>query len=296
MKTGLVALCLCLSTTGAALAEPAPAGCAVLAAGLKGIGGWTVTFPLAGSDDGWCIFDGAAFNAVSDLPDLKADRLRLRGAVDGDDLVALDINIEGLRLRQSLNATVADDPIREVFRLQSADLALSVKVDPGQKILRIRDLVLVLSGGTEIAVSADIAGAGLSPESLASGRLTALTVDWRLDGRFLRPVMERIGAKHDPEATGSLAVDATRSALRRVTDALPDAILSDDSRSALDRAVTALPVGRGRLQIALAVPDGIGAARLLVAGVADNPLAPETLALLFEGAMLDVTWEPGLAP
>ncbi|OYX24335.1 MAG: hypothetical protein B7Z10_09365 [Rhodobacterales bacterium 32-66-7] len=160
--------------------------------------------------------------------------------------------------------------------------------------MQLRDLKLVLSGGSELAGSADIAGADL--QSLASGRLTGLMLDWRLDGRLLRPVMEAIGGRLDPAASGNLAVDVTRSALRRVTDALPDAMLSGDSRSALDRAVTALPVGRGRLRLALTVAEGIGAARLIVAGVADNPLAPEPLATLFEGATLAVTWEPGVAP
>lgn len=297
MKAGLMALVLGLVIPGGAVAELLPADCARLGAGMQALRGWSVTLPPAGSAEGWCVFDGAVLRAKApDLPDLGVDRLRLRGSVEAADLVALDIDLAGLRLRQSLAASGKHDPIRAMFRLQSADLALSVRLDPGTGTLQVRDLLLRFSGGTEIGLSADIVGATLDMGSLASGRLTALTLDWRLDGRLLRPVMEAVGTGLVANATGSVAVDATRAALRRLLGALPQAMLPDAPRRALDLAVTALPVGRGRLTLSLVVPDGIGAARLIVAGVADDPLAPETLAVLFQGARLAVTWEPGLPP
>ena len=253
--------------------------------------------PPAGSEAGWCVLDGAAFKAVAaDLPDLRAERLRLRGTVESGDLVDIDIDLQGLRLRPGLAAAAKDDPVSRMFRLQSADLRLSARHDPARDILEIRDLVLTLSGGTRIGLSADIAGAKLQLATLVSGRLTGLTLDWQLDGRALRPVMEAVGADLVAGATGSLAVDAARDALARATDALPEAMFLGDSRAALDRAVTALPVGRGRLQLALVAEEGIGAARLIVAGVAADPLAPETQAALFAGTTLQITWEPGLAP
>ena len=297
MKITGVALGFCLTTAGAAFAEPVPADCVTLAGRLQTLGGWSVTAPPAGSEAGWCVLDGAAFKAVAaDLPDLRADRLRLRGMVEAGDLVALDLDLQDLRLRPGLSAAAKEDPVRRMFRLQSGDLRFSATQDPARDHLEIRDLMLTLSGGTRIVLSADIAGAELGLATLASGRLMALTLDWQMDGRSLRPVMEEIGAKLVPGATGSQAVDAARAALREVMNALPEAMLSDESRSALDRVVTAVPVGRGRLQMSLVVAEGIGAARLLVAGVAKDPLSPETQAALFDGASLQVMWEPGLAP
>ena len=81
-----------------------------------------------------------------------------------------------------------------------------------------------------------------------------------------------------------------------MVEALPEAILVGDSRDHLTRLVAALPQGRGRLRLSLTAADGIGAARLIVAGMADVTLAPETMAALFAGASLSASWQPGLAP
>lgn len=220
--------------------------------------------------------------------------MRLRGTVDGTTLLALEVEVAGLRQRATVSGGAKDNPFHAMFRLQSADLSLTAQVDPAADVLDVTSARLVLSGGTEIALSARIAGADLVPASLAAGRLLALDLDWRFDGQLMRPVMEAVGTELDPDAAGRAAVDVTRSALRLVTDKLPEPMLPDDSRRALERAITALPLGRGRLIAAFEVTDGIGAARLIVAGLATDPLAPDALATLFDGASLRVTWEPGL--
>jgi len=103
-----------------------------------------------------------------------------------------------------------------------------------------RELRLVLSGGTELDLVAAIAGAGLDLAALAGGRLTALQLTWRKDGRLLRPA-----------------------------------------------------IGRGQLALSLAMPEGIGASRLVMLALAQDPPGA---AALFAGAEARVAWHPGLRP
>ena len=73
---------LVLSLALPAAAKTEPADCAGLSALLQSFFGYTLTAPPANDADGWCVLDGAALQGVAaDLPDLKADRLRLRGLV-----------------------------------------------------------------------------------------------------------------------------------------------------------------------------------------------------------------------
>ena len=81
-----------------------------------------------------------------------------------------------------------------------------------------------------------------------------------------------------------------------MVEALPGTMFAEGAKENLTRLVAALPRGRGRLRLSLTSEDGIGAARLIMAGLADAPLAPATLAALFAGVSLSVSWEPGLAP
>jgi len=286
-----------LSLALPAAAETEPADCAGLAALLQSFSGYTLSAPPAGDAEGWCVLDGASLQAAAaDLPDLRADRLRLRGSVADRVAMSVELDLTGLRLVTGLGGKAIDPALQAVFRLQSADLQLAATLNPATDTLEIRGLALRLSGGTELTLGADIRGAGLSPLSLAAGSLTALDLDWRNDGRLLGPVMEAAGARLARDQAGTDAIDAARSALHAVVEALPGMMFAEGAKENLTRLIASLPRGRGRLRLSLTSKDGIGAARLIIAGLADAPLAPETLAALFAGASLSASWEPGLAP
>jgi hypothetical protein len=274
-------------------AETLPTDCATLSAALGAVPGYRLTVPPQGDAEGWCVLDGAKFSG--DAPprvDATVDQLRLRGeGVDGQ-MTLFAVDLAGLRLRPKLADREMDDRLRGLMRLQSADLAFEARLDPASGLVSLSDLALELSGGTQLEVSAELAGGGLSIAQLAAGRLTALRVIWHNDGRLLRPILEMSA----PDLSGSKAVDAARAKLAALVESLPGAAIDDDSRAALKAMVKALPQGRGRLVLDLDVPDGIGAARLLVAGMAEDPLAPEALAALLDGAKIAATWEPGIAP
>lgn len=296
MRMRLCVGLIVLALGGPAQAETVPAGCDALTRAVQ-VAGYALTVPPAGPEAGWCVLDGAALRSEAPgRPDLTADRLRLRGTADDAGLVSIEVDLAGLRVLPQAGDRALDDRLRSLFRLQTAELRFAVAVDPGTDRLDLRDGVLRLSGGTEVIFSAVGKASGLSAVALLGGSLTGLDVVWRNDGRLLRPVMEMLGEQLSGGATGGVAVEAARLALRQLVDNLPDAALTEDTRPELEQLVAALPQGRGRLALSLMVEDGIGASRLLMAGLSDDPLGPKGLALVLQGARLTALWTPGLAP
>jgi hypothetical protein len=167
--------------------------------------------------------------------------------------------------------------------------------DPETGILSLSDFQLDLSGGTRLRLAADLHSAGLSAGALAAGALTRADLEWRNDGKLLRPVLELAGEEMTEEK-GEAAIGAARTALSGIVAALPAAALDEDSREALQAMVAALPQGRGKLTLSFASEDGVGAARVAVAALAGDPLSAKALAALFEGATITANWQPGLAP
>lgn len=270
-----------------------PAECPQLSAALTGLTGYMVTAPVAGSEDGWCVFDRAVLKAEG-APDLAVDRLRLQGeAVDGA-LVALDLEAGGLRLAPGLGSRDMDPVLRETLRLQTAEVTAVARVGP--EGLALRDARVRLSGGTEVRIEADIAGAGLQPGALILGRVTRLDLDWRNDGKLLRPAMQAWGAQLVDGALGEARVDAARLAVRHLVQNLPEAMFQGDGLDRMEAVIDALPQGRGWLRLEFRAPDGIGMAEVGIAALSDDPLGPQTLARLFRGSDLTVDWQPGIGP
>ncbi|WP_128515626.1 hypothetical protein [Tabrizicola thermarum] len=287
-ELGLVLALLC----GPVMAEPA--ACPQLLAALESATGTRITAPPSGTEDGWCVFDRAVLKADG-APDLVAERLRLRGDLDEGALVSLAVRAGGVRVSPGLGQRDLDPVLREALRLQTAEVALDATVGP--EGIALRDGVVRLSGGSELAVAADIAGVGISAGSLMLGRLTWARLDWRNDGKLLRPVLQAWGeGLADGAARGAAAIDASRATLRQIVGNLPEALVPEDGAGQLKRLIDALPQGRGRLVLELSRPGGIGAAELGVAALSRDPLGPEALARLFSGAVLAVDWQPGLAP
>ncbi|MES2539034.1 MAG: hypothetical protein V4583_00380, partial [Pseudomonadota bacterium] len=190
-----------------------PAGCPELAAALEGLTGYQVTAPPAGPEGGWCVFDRAVLKAEGG-PDLAAERLRLRGELAEGALVELAVEAGGVRLAPGLGQRDLDPVLRETLRFQTVEV--SVMLRSGPEGLALRGGVVRLSGGTEVKVEADLAGAGLSSASLLLGRLIRARLDWRNDGKLLRPVMAAWGESLVDGALGGKAVDAARLALQHI--------------------------------------------------------------------------------
>lgn len=288
----ILVLLLGLAAAPAATAqEQERPDCAALTLWLGAVRGYELTAPPAAPQDGWCVLDGATLRSQTPgLPNLYADRLRLASTPG-----RIMLEIAGLRVAPRLGDTAVNDRLRSMFRLQTADIGLTAVEEPDTGVLRLEGVTLRLSGGSELAFEAEIRGARLAPAAIAAGSLTRLAIDWRNDGRLLRPIMELAG-EGMRGAQGGQAVDAAREALAGVVGALPDAALEEGSRRELRQAVAALPQGRGRLSLLLEAPDGIGAARLGIAAMSRDPLGPEALARLFARTEITADWQPGIAP
>ncbi|MCU0827256.1 MAG: hypothetical protein MUE52_07575 [Tabrizicola sp.] len=278
----------------ALLAGPVAAeetGCDAVRAALEALSGYQILAASSAMKDGWCILDGTRLQAGWS-PDLQAATFRLRGVVAAGEVTGLELETTGLQIAPRFGQRDLDPILRETLRLKTADLSLELHLGP--EGLLVRDGRLQLSGGTELDFEVSIAGAGLSAASLALGRLTLARLDWRNDGRLLRPALEAAGQRLAPEARGAEAIDAVRSALSDLAAKLPASLVADDSRKELGQLIHALPHGRGTLAVEFRSEGGLGAAQIGLAALADDPMGSQALAWLFSGAQLSVDWEPGL--
>lgn len=276
---------------GPLAAEPAP--CPVLKAALEAATGARMTAPVAGPEGDWCVFDNAILQADG-APDVTAARLRLRGEMTEAVLSELALRADGVRVKSGLGMRDMDPVLHDSLRLQTADLAFVASAGP--EGMALRDATLRLSGGTELALEVEVAGAGLSAGALLTGRLTRLDLDWRNDGKLLRPGMQAWGERLVDGTTEEAGVDAARLALHQLARNLPESLFQGDSRNRLEAVLDALPQGRGRLRLEFHSAEGIGVSKVGLAALSDDPLGPEALGKLFAGAEVVVDWTPGIVP
>lgn len=272
-----------------------PAGCPALVAALEGATGLTLAAPPAPDADGWCVLDGVRSSGDATVR-VSAEALRLRGKTAGDGLLALEVEGSGLRVAPALNNRDMPDWLRDLMRLQSAELRISLRRDEVRDMLLMERAQLVLSGGSELVLMGEVAGAELAVSSVLTGRLTRMQVRWKNDGRTLRPVMEALGSAVEPGADGTGAVLAARQALEDLVAALPAGSIDDTGREALTDFIEALPQGRGTLDLDLVSETGIGAAQLGLLALADDPTGPTALQRALGETRLNVGWTPGIAP
>jgi hypothetical protein len=291
LSRALLLILLAGPVAGPLAAEPAD--CRSLSLALRVLTGFAVTAPPAGAKDGWCVLDRGVLKTQG-APDLAVDRLRLKGETAEGALVSLSLEAGGLRVAPGLPQSYLDPVLRETLRLQSAEVTATLRVGPEGLVLRYARLRL--TGGTEIMVEADIAGAGLSAGSLLASRVTFARIDWRNDGKLLRPAMQAWGERLVDSATGEAGIGAARVALRQLAGNLPGSLFVGDGLDRLEAVLDALPQGRGRLRLEFRSPEGIGMAGVGIAALSDDPLGPEALARLFGGARVTVDWQPGIAP
>ena len=299
MWTGAMSMRLRLWMLLALMAGPVAgetaAGCDTVVAAVESFTGLSLSFPPAALEDGWCVLDGARLTGDG-APQVSVARLRLAGTMAEDELLSVEIDGAGLRVRPALNDRDMPGWLRDLLRLQSAEVHLLVRRDEATGRLVLEGGRLGQSGGGELLLTAEVAEARLSAGSILTGRVVALHLEWTNDGRTLRPVMEALGTEVDPGMSGTQAVLAARAALLGVVHAIPEGSLPEADGEALERFIAALPQGRGRLVLDFGAETGIGAAQLGLLALSDDPAGPGALARLLSDAVLAVDWQPGLAP
>jgi hypothetical protein len=288
LRVGL-ALVLLAGPVGA---ETAPAACGDLVALVSGVVG-DLVMPQHATQDGWCVLDGARSSGEVRV---SAEALRVRGEMLDDRLVALEVEGEGLRVAPALNNRDMPGWLRDLLRLQSADVHLVLLRDDNRDAVMVQTSRLTLSGGSKFIVTGEVAGAELSKASVLTGRVTQLYLEWQNDGRTLRPVLEAWGERLQPGTTGTKAVLAARAALLGLVEAMPAGSLLDGMPEGVEGFIAALPQGRGRLMLMAGSDEGFGLAQLGLLALADDPTAPEALARAFKGTRISIAWTPGLDP
>lgn len=288
-----LALGLALAAGPGAAETPVP--CAGMPEVLRDFSGLTISAPPAAMAGGWCVLDGARLMGAG-VPTVAAGKLRVRAGAEGAEVLSLEVEGQGLRLAPGLQERDLPGWLRDLLRLQAADLQLALRRDPDADRLVLEEARLDLSGGSALRVTGELAGAGFSARSLLSGRLRLLRLEWRSDGRTLRPALAAWGATLQPGAEAGEAVEAARDALLTLVGALPEAALGEAGRTELEAAVRALPQGRGRLVADLVSDRGIGAAELGLLALSRDSAGPEALARLLAGSRLEVDWQPGIVP
>lgn len=298
MSGGTMRMRLSLPVALALLAGPVaaePADCPTLAAVLEGATGLGLTAAPAAQQGDWCVLDGARSSGDGKLR-ITVGTLRLRGETVGDALQAVELKAEGLRVTPALGDRDLPDWLRDLLRLQTADVELALRRDAEADQLLVERGHLGLSGGAALDVTATVAGGDLTAASLLAGRVTGLAVAWKNDGRTLRPVLEALGEQLEPGATDTKAVLAARSALARLVDAVPEGKLSDETAAAFTDFIAALPQGRGKLTVEARSEGGIGMAQIGVLALSGDPAGPEALARLLSDVTVEAVWAPGIAP
>jgi hypothetical protein len=289
-KLGLV---LALALAGRVDADTA-LDCRALGDIFTAVTGYSLTLPPAPNVEASCVAKDAVLRAEG-RPRITVGQLHLAGTgIDGAPKT-LSLVIEGLRVMPELRDRSMDPRLRAALRLQTVDVRLTLRQATGFAGLELRDGVIALSGGTELRIEADLQGAGFGARSLPLSLLTALNLEWKTDGRLPRPAMEAAGERLEEGATGDTAVALARQALLVVIGNLPEDALTGDTAHELVALVEALPQGRGRMVLAFDAEAGIGAARLAMAALSDDPTGQAALAKLFAGTALSVDWQPGVA-
>lgn len=297
MSDGPMPMRIRLALLLAALASPAAgetvAGCDRVVQTIEAMTSLEFSAPPVAPQDGWCVLDGARLTGEG-APQVSVERLRVAGTEADGELLSLEIEGTGLRVRPALTDREMPGWLRDLLRLQSAEIHLLLRRDEAADRLVLEGGRLGLSGGSALILTGEVAGAHLSAASILTGRVTALHLEWKNDGRTLRPVMEALGTEVDPRATGTQAVLAARGALLGVADAVPESSLPEADAEALAAFIAALPQGRGRLVLDFASETGIGAAQLGLLALAKDPTGPEALTRFLAGARINAHWAPGL--
>lgn len=274
------------------LASPVAADeCAAVSGRLAEIGQEYVLGPQALAEkDGWCQLDGAALMAKAvGQPNLSVETLRVRGSglagapTPAEGFLEIEVEITGLRVTPKISDRTIDARLKAFLRVQVADLSFVARWNPETGDVQVRQLVLALTGGTRLTGGADLAGVDVATLrgtklTLLTARLMQMDMELVVQGQALRPLIEASG-------------QAREKALVLVPD-LPDAAFDADSKAALGAWLTALPQA-GVLRLALRSPDGIGALQVALAGRRGEPLGPEAIAQVFQGATVQVDWQPG---
>lgn len=182
------------------------------------------------------------------------------------------------------------------------DASLRLNWDIGGKELVLSSLQIDLAGDNRIDLSSRVTGLGGevltgSVSELASVGVVELNlaVENRgfADGLILGFLAGQLSTLPGaPEAV----VEATKSEAQKFVAGLPDDLLSNDSKSSLERLIDHAPLPWGKLIISLSADPALPIARFPILALQRDPTSPEALSAAFSGADISIDFAPDVAP
>lgn len=238
-------------------------------------------------EDGWCVAYGVnASNTYPNAPALNFRRLAWQGETsDGSFPASFDIvaHIEPGRA-----TGISSMPGRAAASRNAVMLNFRISNDTAAKKVSIDQLSFDFPGENSISLAMDLDGVDLSSASafrmsMISMKFTRLRLGFESDGR-LKELFESTFGPLDP------LTDQDRNKAMNWIKILPNSLLSQDSRGAAIRLLSALPDPRGDAMLELSSDAGFSPARFAVFRLNEPGGADLTEAL--EGLTFEVSYQP----
>lgn len=259
------------------------------------------------SEDGRCVLRDLAVQ----MPDgaapgmLEAQEISWRAtwpdAAPGGVPQSLVLDIRGARMVPQLR-DMADMAyqMRLTAELSSTDLHLDYAIDPAAKRLVLSSLDVAQTGGNRLALSGTVENFDLTAltaqppqlDKVMQFRLTDLDLRLRNAGLFESMAMLWLSAIQPQFGdTPEAAVDNARAWLTEQIGAMPDYLVTQDSRVAMAAMVATLPHPEGVMHLKLSTENGIAGQDVMPAFLLGRP----TWAMLEQplaGVRLSADWQP----
>lgn len=233
-----------------------------------------------------------------DIGMLEWDLDGLAALQGGAGAAKLTASLDNLRMIPSVDDPWIGYMLREQNRRNTIDGTLSVSWDMDAARLELETLTLDMPGANALSVS--LRASGVSPAILTGGPANAATAAVErlelvvtnqgfADGLILSALA---GAMSGLPGTPESQMTATRRDAKAVVADLPDTIVNPSSKAALSALVDEAPTPWGTLAITLAADPPLPLLRFPALAVSSNPFDPAALGFAFDGATIDVTFDP----
>jgi len=213
----------------------------------------------------------------------------IQAALEGRMPQSVQVNIMGL---------IETSPTADMGALagKPADMEISYAWDATSRVMDLSGVSVAFADGQGIFLQGQIAGLDLSSAQMMqiSAMQAALTdLDVKISGSDVLSLMLNPALDELADGPGSTLAAPTQSELQAANefvDQLPQASFNLGTRQALKSLVVALPNAQDGIRLTLKSEIGLSAMRMMPILMQDDPAMVDILRILFDGAIVDVTY------
>ena len=214
--------------------------------------------------------------------------------------ITVDLEVRNLRVQPQSGDPWVDYLLAEQARRQVTNATFDAEWNPASGLFVVCELAIDLPGESAFRLAYRVRG--LSPALMAGQvahmadmEIEELYLEIESHGFFDSLIMGLVSGLYRPEASPQETLERFKRELVAAIGVFPDAVFPGASRQALQDLVAAGPFPWGRLEVTLA-GGPVAMDRFLEQGLARDPLAPDVLARVFEGAVFDIRFDPVTEP